>query len=221
MGYHFGMTASTLELLRKKAGLSQQGLADLANTTQPQIMRLERGERKLTKEWAERLARFLGVEPAALLFPTEAGEGSTLARRAVVRPPPEFLGERDLPVYAAVEGGPGEMVVSTDAIEMVPRPWFMKGKQGYAVLVVGDSMEPEFEPGDYAIVNPHLQAVRGKSAIFVSGEEHGEFRATIKRLVKATDREWHVRQFNPLRELELPRKDWTKALRVVGRYAGI
>lgn len=141
------------------------------------------------------------------------------------RPPPDFFGDRDLPVYSAAEGGPGEMVVSTEAIEWVPRPWFMKEvKDGFAILIVGESMEPAYEPGDMAIVNPRLTPLRNKDAIFTTGEHGGvaggEFKATIKRLVRSDAKSWHVRQFNEPREFVLERKDWPKALRVVGKLSG-
>ncbi len=141
------------------------------------------------------------------------------------RPPPDFFGDRDLPVYSAAEGGPGEMVVSTEAIEWVPRPWFMKEvKEGFAILIVGESMEPAYEPGDMAIVNPRLTPLRNKDAIFTTGEHGGvaggEFKATIKRLVRSDAKSWHVRQFNEPREFVLERKDWPKALRVVGKLSG-
>lgn len=141
------------------------------------------------------------------------------------RPPPVILGERDMPVYAAVEGGAGEMVVSTDPIELVPRPWYMREvRDGYAVLVVGDSMVPVFEPGDIAVVNPRLPPMRGKDLILISNEERGEFRASIKRLVNMTAVHWHLHQFNPPRgqqqDFAWARKDWPKALRVVGKYYG-
>ena len=142
-----------------------------------------------------------------------------------IKPPLDFFGSRDLPVFASVEGGPGEMVVSTDPIELVPRPWFLKQvKEGYAVLVIGESMIPAYEPGDMAIVNPRVPAIKGKHAIFVGGEQHGEFRATIKRFVGATPEHWKAEQYNPppgeKKELLLPKKLWTRALRVVGKYEG-
>ena len=152
-------------------------------------------------------------------------ENARQAGRIVRRPTPQFLGETYLPVYAAAEGGPGDMVVSTDPIEFVTRPWFLKNvKEGYAVVVTGESMVPVYEPGDLVIVNPRLPAIRGKNAIFVSGEERGEFKATVKRLERSTPSEWHVRQWNPpeggAEQFVLRKKDWPKALRIVGRYEG-
>ncbi|UXN05234.1 LexA family protein [Bartonella sp. HY761] len=55
--------------LRQNLKLTQAQLAEKAGTTQPQIKRLELEERKLTKEWAEKLAPHLGVEASMLLFP--------------------------------------------------------------------------------------------------------------------------------------------------------
>ena len=141
------------------------------------------------------------------------------------RPVPEFLGERDLKVFAAVEGGPGEMVVSTDPIELVPRPWYMREvRDGYAVLVVGESMIPAFKPGDMAIVNPRLPPLRGQDVVLIGGEQVGEFRASLKHLEGWDARAWKLRQYNPPRgekaELSWPKRDWPKALRVVGKYYG-
>lgn len=67
--YHFGM--SDLRELREAADLSQAALAQLAGTSQPQIKRLEAGERKMTRDWAERLAPHLGVPAQRLIFAPE------------------------------------------------------------------------------------------------------------------------------------------------------
>jgi repressor LexA len=64
--YHSGMRALTK--YRKAARLSQAALAELAGTSQPQIKRLEAGERKLTKEWANKLAPHLNATPEDLIF---------------------------------------------------------------------------------------------------------------------------------------------------------
>jgi transcriptional regulator with XRE-family HTH domain len=57
--------------LRLGAGLSQAELAELVGTTQAQIARLETGERRLTVEWMQRIARALSLRPSDLL-PTAA-----------------------------------------------------------------------------------------------------------------------------------------------------
>lgn len=199
---------------RLTAKLSQEALAQLAGVSQTTIDKIERGITKSSRHIFE-LAAALDVPVGRIDIET----GKAIEQQpAVYRPLPQLVGERDLPVYSAAEGGTGEMVVYTDPIEMVPRPWFMRGKEGYAVLIVGDSMEPEFEPGDYALVNPRLPLIRGKPAIFIAQEDDGDFRASIKRLVRATETHWIVKQFNPAKELKLAKTQWPRAIRVIGKY---
>lgn len=65
--YLIGM--SSIKELREKAGLTQSQLAEMVDTSQPQIKRLESGERELTPAWAERLAQPLKTSAIELLFP--------------------------------------------------------------------------------------------------------------------------------------------------------
>lgn len=62
-----------LREFREALGLSQQRLADQVNpsTSQAQIDRLEKGERKLDFEWARRLAPALGKSWPELIDETE------------------------------------------------------------------------------------------------------------------------------------------------------
>ena len=57
-----------LKIFRERAGLSQLALADLANTSGVQIGRLEKASRKLTVEWADRLAPHLNCRAIDLLY---------------------------------------------------------------------------------------------------------------------------------------------------------
>lgn len=58
-----------LRTYRQNKGLTQADLAQMVGASQSQIVMLETGKRKLTKEWAERLAPCLGVTADMLLFP--------------------------------------------------------------------------------------------------------------------------------------------------------
>jgi transcriptional regulator with XRE-family HTH domain len=52
---------------REAKGLSQQALAERIGTSQPQMDRLEKGQRRLTQDWMLRIARELGCRPADIL----------------------------------------------------------------------------------------------------------------------------------------------------------
>jgi transcriptional regulator with XRE-family HTH domain len=56
-----------LKDLRLALDLTQEALADRVGTSPQQIARLERGERKLTHDWMQRLAPALGVDVPALI----------------------------------------------------------------------------------------------------------------------------------------------------------
>jgi transcriptional regulator with XRE-family HTH domain len=59
---------SPLRRAREAAGLNMAELARLADTTRQQIERLETGQRKLSAEWARRLAPHLKTSPQQLMF---------------------------------------------------------------------------------------------------------------------------------------------------------
>src|SRR3569833_4523064 len=53
--------------LRKERGLTLAAVADAAGTTKAQIQKLERGDRRLSLEWMERLAKAMNVKITDLL----------------------------------------------------------------------------------------------------------------------------------------------------------
>lgn len=221
---------------RQKRGLSQARLAELVGITQPAIKKIEAGQ-TLKSRYLSEIAKALAIDIEAIkVLDPAAGTGSLLieAQRVIERgeehlpssvrrkPEPEFLGRRDLPVFASVECGPGEMMVfSTDPIEIVPRPWFVEREpEAFCVVTAGDSMEPVYEAGDITIVSPRAALVKGKDAIFTSETVGGDFKASLKRYRGQTADKWRAYQFNPAQDLDFDRAIWRRALRVVGRFNG-
>lgn len=154
----------------------------------------------------------------------EAREPAASTGAAGYKPPADFLGRRDLPVFAAVEGGAGEIAWGTEPIELVPRPWYVaNAADAMAILVTGESMMPVIRPGQMVVVDPRLPPLPQEPAVFMS-EDHGHFRATIKELRRSTATDWVVYQYNPPEgqehEFKLPKAEWPKAQRVVGWFAG-
>lgn len=94
--------------------MTQAQLAELAATSQPQIRRLEAGERRLSKEWAQRLAPHLGVAASQLMFgeddfaPSPAG--------AVSAPPTDRDVERQVTAHAV--HGTGNHRIETAEIQV-------------------------------------------------------------------------------------------------------
>jgi phage repressor protein C with HTH and peptisase S24 domain len=144
------------------------------------------------------------------------------ASQPVPRPEPAFFDHTNkMPVYSAAEGGEGELIVDTDPIDWVPRPHTLQHVvKAYAVVVTGDSMHPAFKRGDQAWVNPKLRPNPGEDCILYHVEHDiGEERALIKEYVKQTPTHWIVKQYNPEKELHLPKTDWVRIYRVVGKFS--
>lgn len=137
-----------------------------------------------------------------------------------------LVGDRNFPVYAAARGSrEGHQIVTFDAIDYVKRPATLENvKDAYGLYIVGDSMFPAFEPGDMALVHPHLPPARDKNVVLYHVPPLGmaEAEAMVKRLLRFDDRDWHLRQFNPpdgeSRDFSVIRSDWKYCHRIVGKY---
>jgi len=121
-----------LKQIREKLGLTQNALAELVKTSQPQILRLEKSKRKLTKEWAERLAPALHTTAEALMF----GTGGPIG----------------MPVMGIIEAGQFRDISLLDQSD--ERPVIAVAKDTrfphadqYALEVSGDSMDELFPDG--------------------------------------------------------------------------
>src|SRR6185295_16562687 len=137
------MTPGELIRTRRKAlGLTQSRLATAAGTNQQTIDKIEKDAIRHSRFFA-RIAGELGLRLEELIpdavprQPTSAIPGTTLT------------GARDHPVHAAAEAGKGQIIVTSDAVDWVMRPAPLANvRGGYGLIVVGESMAPELEPGD-------------------------------------------------------------------------
>jgi transcriptional regulator with XRE-family HTH domain len=197
---------------RRAREWSQEILAELAGGIgQSTIDRIEKGNFK-------RLPSHLPAICAVLDIPLPALGADERKPGAIVKLP-RPTGLRDFKVYSAAEGGPGEIIVSSDPIDFLPRPEPVAHvKDAYGINITGESMWPEYRPGDTALVNPALPHLAGEVHIFYA-EKEGEARASIKELKRATEREWQVAQHNPRRNFGLARKEWRWAHRVIGKFS--
>lgn len=62
--------------IRQLKGMSLTEVATAASTTKAQIQKLEKGERRLTLDWMERIARALGVSVIDLIPGGASNQGS-------------------------------------------------------------------------------------------------------------------------------------------------
>ena len=176
---------SPLKAARKAKRLSLAALATLTNTSAQQIDRLEKGERKLTKEWAERLAPHLSTSPEALLFQNIGivpvvgfiSAGGSIETSSEQMDEPLF--EIEIPI-----------AISSDVI-------------GFEVQ--GQSMWPKFDPGDVIIAHRHgepLEMFLGYDAV-VTTEDGNRY---LKRVIKSGEAgKYDLESYNapPMRGLQI------------------
>lgn len=219
-----------IKTTREAKNLSQADLGKLIGVSQPTIEKIESGATRRSK-FLPLIAAQLGL-PLELLDPSLAAMNEARAGLAQPAHPPvltviprdDLVGnDRDFAIHASAEGGPGQIIVSSDPIDYAARPEPLKHvRAAYGLLISNTSMVPEYRPGDTALVHPHLPVIADEVYIFY-GEIDGEVRAAVKYLRRATPTDWHVTQWNPppgeQRDFKLARKEWQQAHRVVGKFS--
>ncbi|MFA5121494.1 S24 family peptidase [Zavarzinia sp.] len=209
--------SNRLAEMRRRAGLTQDQLAEAAGTVRSQIVKLERGERRLTVDWMLRLAKPLGCEPKDLLPPEEPATNALPASPWALGP--GGVPARDLPVCGAARGGANALFVDQgQALEHVYRPAQLAGvANAFAVYAVGDSMEPKYQAGDLLFVNPNLPPVKGCFVVV----ELGAHEAYVKQFLRQSDDTLVLREFNPeTRDLSFPVTRVKAIYRIVGSWEG-
>lgn len=198
---------------------SEEALASRANVGQSSVNRWLHGGKIRSDNLTTLMELARDVPAASAALAGAAGGPDAFTPRIV--PGGDLVGRRDFPVYAAAQGGDGHQIVTFDAIDYVKRPAVVEHvPDAYGLYIVGESMVPAFEPGDMALVNPRLPAARDKNAVFyhVPPTSGGDVEAIVKRLMSFSERDWHLRQWNPSRDFTEARADWPVCHRIVGKY---
>ena len=209
---------------REARGWSQADLGKRVSISQPAIKKIEDGETRHSK-FLPRIAQELALDIAELIEGLAPSEPRAGEARPVFAQGAAAYGRagRDFPIHASAEGGRGQIIVSSDAVDFDLRPGPLAHvRDAYGLLITGTSMEPEYRPGDTALINPNLPVIGGEVYVFYA-EKAGEARATIKHLRRSTGEKWLVSQWNPPsdneRDFALSRKEWQWAHRVIGKYS--
>ena len=211
--------------LRDRLGMSQEALAEAANTTSSQISKLEKGERRLTVEWMYRLAPALNVAPSDLMLPGEEEppppdpilsvvEAATMPASTIepadIEIPATSSFVRNLPVLGTAGGAVIRKVdgfrMEHEVVDYVRRPPALaKQMSAYAIFVVGESMVPLHSPGDLRFVDPEQRPSIGDSVIVQTKHFDGDpGQGYIKILKRRTPSAIVLQQLNPSAILEIP-----------------
>lgn len=204
-----------LKALRKNKKITQQQVADAIGVSKTSVIYWEKDENLPKHDSLMALARVLGVTSDYLLN----GKGGSSFDNNISIPLP--LAGRLVPVISWVQAGSWTSVESVPAgtqfDEWLP-PNPKCGKNGYGLEVVGESMLPDFRPGDKIYVNPDFQPDELKTADLVIMSCEGDAEATFKKLIVESGN-MYLQPLNP----DWPEKTMPLILgcKLVGKVVGL
>jgi phage repressor protein C with HTH and peptisase S24 domain len=221
------MDGSWFNQALERIGASQADLARHLRLAPSAVSRMLKGERQMKPLEIAHIASFLRVAEEEVLrhaiggtAPAPAG---TVSRPGRGRPPSPAsatpssrpLHEADrIPIRSGARGGNDqEMFLEDGPIGYTPRPANLGGvRSAYAIYMVGDSMEPRYEPGWLLHVNPFKPPTRGRDVVVYKERQT----VLIKQFVGWDGDMLVLRQLNPPDTLRIPRNQVRECHLVVG-----
>ncbi len=167
---------------RHRRGLTLEQLAARTETTHQQVQRLEKGQRRLTVDWMQRLAMALDIAPAELL-PLDQQPAIEAGVEPVASP---FI---NLEVRGDVQAGAWSEIHErpSDDWEVVPVPRPDGHRRHIGLRVRGASMNLEYPEGTILVCVPfadynHRVSTGDHVIVRRRHPETGLFESTVKEL---------------------------------------
>lgn len=203
---------TNVRTFREAAGLTQTQLAEAAGMDQQALAALEKRDSK-SSSFLPSLAKALNLSTNQLLGIDE--KTTTGARHENVAP--AAIGARSIPLIDYVQAGAWTGVVDPfepgAADEYLLTDLTLSGN-AFALEIKGESMLPEFKPGDRVIIDPEVAPSPGDFVVAKNGAEEATFKKYRPRLIDATGNT--VFELVPLNEDFPSMRSDTVPIRIVG-----
>jgi phage repressor protein C with HTH and peptisase S24 domain len=224
------MDGSWFNQALQRVDASQADLARHLRLAPSAVSRMLKGERQMKPLEVVHIASFLRVPedevlrhavdsavPAPAADAPRRGRGRPRSSEAATPPAsaPRLLQESErIPIRSGARGGTDqEMFLEDGPIGYTPRPANLGGvRAAYAIYMVGDSMEPRYEPGWLLHVNPFKPPTRGRDVVVYKIDQA----VLIKQFVGWEGDTLVLRQLNPPGTLRIPRDQVRECHLVVG-----
>lgn len=133
---------------------------------------------------------------------------------------PQTYASRLIPIRGRARGGVGgEIVLDGSETDHLLGPGSLNDVQcAYGVEVIGDSMEPRYEPGVIVWANPLRPIHKGDYAVFQVRQSNGDLVAFVKRFERFSNGSVIASQFNPPDQLIWDREDVEEMHLIVGTH---
>ncbi|ENV56501.1 hypothetical protein F951_02199 [Acinetobacter soli CIP 110264] len=208
-----------LKELRKNKKITQQQIADAIGVSKTSVIYWEKGDNLPKHDSLMALAQVLNVSSAYLLNGEENDKSDSNVSM------PFQISGRLIPVISWVQAGTWTSVEAVPAGTQFDK-WLPPnpkcGKHGYGLEVSGESMLPDFRPGDKIYVNPDFQVSDLKTGDLVIVSSESGKAATFKKLIVETDN-MYLQPLNPeWSEKAIALEDGCKLVgKVVGLYRDV
>lgn len=176
------METNNMKIIRKRAGYTQEEVADLLNVTKSSISHWESGKVSPSNDKLYALSKLYGVPMESLV----TVENETLVFGKQIKIEPELVAEDEvlIPVVASLRcgfGRSGEAIYKEE--KPVPKSYVKRwGKDIVYYEAVGESMMPVIVPGDLLITVPGNAWEDGWIVVVDVNDSD-----TIKRIYRADD----------------------------------
>lgn len=199
--------AKNLETLMQKKQISQTRLSKISGVSQSYIFKILNDQiKKPSLDTLEKLATALDSTVAQLNHSLELPKEAD-----------PVVGLRKVPLISWVQAGLPTPVASLDDMDK----WYICpvriSKNGFALKVRGESMEPMFFEGDIVFIDPDVPAESGRIVAAVD-DGAADPEATLKKLVKDGP-DYYLKALNP--DWPGPKfQPFTKSMRIAGVAVG-
>jgi transcriptional regulator with XRE-family HTH domain len=205
---------SIIKQLREERGWTLLDLASRLNSYPQQISKYELGQTALTLDWIRKFASVFEVSPSLIMGedPAKTRRFPDNATRKVAASEHDYAASSQgvMPVYgnASADG-------SIEGIGSIAAELDLRGlRSGFAVVVAGNSMEPRYRHGDYALV------VRGEWPQPYQDclVEMSNGKGYIKTYIGHNDKKLTCEQLNPRQKWEMPMAQVKSVQLIKGRW---
>lgn len=177
----------------RRAGKTNQDLAELLKVHPSAITRLLNGTRGISRDEAIKIEAFLG----------DAYEQDMPQQRKI-----------PLYGYAAANNNDRIALVSDKILDWIDAPPFSKTTTEYAAIrVIGESMEPRLFAGEELIIAKNLYPARGKDCVI----EFKDGSAAVKTFLRNKEGLVYFQQYNPNKEVSFKYDDIKQLHQVMWR----
>lgn len=194
------------------AGKGPTEVSEAIGTNRQNVTRWSKGQRKLTVDWARKIAPVLGTTPEQLLLDTAPmvirPEGPEATEVVPADNAPRFseFGDFDVEVRGISVGGEDDDFYFNGKVsEHVRRPPGLIHKRGvFAVEVSNDSMVPRYEPGEIVYVQEKAPVAGDHVVVelYHPDEQDKAGKSFVKKFVRRTGRRIYCTQYNPVKDVE-------------------